>query len=257
MSRFKYTKQFYETDAAYLQLLNAKEGNEAWFKDFFTAVLKHSTPASRLLDAGCGTGVSTAWLQRYRPQIFGIDFSNTYIQQARERGDFFGVMDITRLAFPNGSFDMVCSADALEHVPQLRKALQEVDRVLKPGGVLVLQVPNLSSNLLSLNYRRTSRNILRKCWFYLTDLLRPNRLRTIERFDLDVLVGDKDAYNLMSPIWLRHHLVTRGYTILSFTTYSLFFQPSRHLLTLAKVLEALPIFRHLGGRMVIVAQKGT
>ncbi|MHC5033688.1 MAG: glycosyltransferase, partial [Planctomycetota bacterium] len=50
-------------------------------------------------------------------------------------------MDITDLALPDRSFDVVCCSHVLEHVPEDRKALAEVHRVLKPGGWALIQVP--------------------------------------------------------------------------------------------------------------------
>lgn len=49
--------------------------------------------------------------------------------------------DLTQLSFPDAQFDVVASFDVLEHVPDFRKALREMRRVLKPGGHLVLSAP--------------------------------------------------------------------------------------------------------------------
>lgn len=51
----------------------------------------------------------------------------------------------TQLPFPEGSFDIVTALDVLEHVPDDRAATEEMIRVLKPGGLLVLTVPALMS----------------------------------------------------------------------------------------------------------------
>lgn len=59
--------------------------------------------------------------------------------------------DITRLTFADGTFDYVISLDVLEHVPDYRAALRELQRVLKPGGRLLLSVPfrsDLERNLV-------------------------------------------------------------------------------------------------------------
>jgi ubiquinone/menaquinone biosynthesis C-methylase UbiE len=50
-------------------------------------------------------------------------------------------MDVTNIQFPNESFDAIYCSHVLEHVPEDQKAMQELFRVLKPGGWALLQVP--------------------------------------------------------------------------------------------------------------------
>jgi SAM-dependent methyltransferase len=252
--RFQYSREFYEKDHDYLDHLEQKEGDPSWFRDYYAAVLKHSTPESRILDCGCGTGITTAHLHEHRPLIEGVDFSETYMARARRRGGYFRRMDLTALEFPDATFDVVCSADAVEHVPALERALAEMDRVLKPGGVFVLQTPNLWCNLVSVNYARTPRNILKKPARLLRDCVRP-RLRTVEEYELDVVAGDRDACNLMSPIWLRRHFRGQGYRLLSFTTYSAFFEPRGLVRMALGCLKRVPFVTDLGGRIVMAAVK--
>lgn len=53
--------------------------------------------------------------------------------------------ECTQIPFPEGSFDIVTALDVLEHIPDDRKAVAEMIRVLKPGGLLILTVPALMS----------------------------------------------------------------------------------------------------------------
>ena len=57
------------------------------------------------------------------------------------RADAPRAMDVTRLAFPDGAFDLVICSHVLEHVAEDRKALAEIARVLRPGGRAILLVP--------------------------------------------------------------------------------------------------------------------
>jgi 2-polyprenyl-3-methyl-5-hydroxy-6-metoxy-1,4-benzoquinol methylase len=253
-TKFQYDRKFYETDARYLANLERKEQDPVWFKDYYGAVLTHSTAESAILDCGCGTGITTAWLHQHRPHIRGVDFSSTFIETARKRGDYFEVMDLKELRYPDGHFVVVCSADAIEHVPDLPRALGEMLRVLRPGGVMVLQAPNLSTSILSTNYYVTWRNVLRKMRFLVQDLRQPP-LRTIESFALDVHTGDKDAYNLISPLWLVRHLRERDCKILYVTTYALYFRPNAIARWVLRCMSVFPILRHIGGRIVLVARK--
>lgn len=99
----------------------------------------------RILDAGCGTGGMMEVLRRENPscQISGLDFSRQAIEHTRQRG----LADLTQgsvdaLPFPDATFDAVVSLDVLyfEGVDEV-KAMSEFQRVLKPGGALVLNLP--------------------------------------------------------------------------------------------------------------------
>jgi SAM-dependent methyltransferase len=99
----------------------------------------------RILDAGCGTGGMMEVLRRENPawQISGLDFSPQAVEHTRERG----FTDVTQgsvdaLPYPDATFDAVVSLDVLyfDGVDET-KAMSEFGRVLKPGGVLVLNLP--------------------------------------------------------------------------------------------------------------------
>ena len=105
-------------------------------------------PGHRLLDAACGPGVLTLRaLPRVRPggQCLGVDFSDRMIQLARTnaagvRDARFEVMDVERLALPEGAFDAAVCGFGLMHFPDAAAALASLHRVLKPGGRLALSV---------------------------------------------------------------------------------------------------------------------
>jgi SAM-dependent methyltransferase len=97
----------------------------------------------RILDAGCGTG---ALLDRLMSQpgveLFGLDYSGQALAYTRGRGHVRLVQgDLTRLPFPDGTFDVITALDVVEHIRDDERALQEVYRVLRSGGVLLVSVP--------------------------------------------------------------------------------------------------------------------
>jgi SAM-dependent methyltransferase len=97
----------------------------------------------RILDAGCGTG---ALMDRLEAQpgviVFGLDFSGQALAYTRRRGHGRLVQgDLTCLPFPDGTFDVITALDVVEHIREDERALQEVNRVLRPGGVLLASVP--------------------------------------------------------------------------------------------------------------------
>jgi SAM-dependent methyltransferase len=97
----------------------------------------------RVLDAGCGTGGMLDLLRTWPDTIAtGADLSPESLRFTRERGHRrLAGADLALLPFPDGSFDGVTALDVLEHVPDDARALREIARVLRPGGVLVASVP--------------------------------------------------------------------------------------------------------------------
>lgn len=97
----------------------------------------------RILDAGCGTG---GMLDLYRQwpdtEVIGMDVSADALRFSHERGhqQLLGA-DLTRLPFRSGVFDVVSALDVIEHVEDDVKAVEEIQRVLRPGGILVASVP--------------------------------------------------------------------------------------------------------------------
>jgi ubiquinone/menaquinone biosynthesis C-methylase UbiE len=101
-----------------------------------------------LLDVGCGTGAMTAYFSRCGRQCDGIDQSETAIATARRQVDLptwktprFQVAAAEDLPFDNDVFDVVVMASVLQHVDSQHQALTEAWRVLKPGGMLIVSVP--------------------------------------------------------------------------------------------------------------------
>jgi len=122
---------------------------------------------SRILDAGCGTGLLTLALLRVleRPaKITAVDLSARSLQTARravEKADVdprhkisYIHANVLHLPFPDDSFDFVLTSGVLEYVP-LRAGMSELARVVAPGGYLFhLPVrPSPASTLLEIMFR--------------------------------------------------------------------------------------------------------
>ncbi len=97
-----------------------------------------------VLDVGCGSGVAARNLQEKGLQVYGIDLSRNLLNLARvESPDSkFYFMDMQRIGFPENSFDGIWQVGSLLHLKKedVPIALNEVNRVLKPQGIMYLAV---------------------------------------------------------------------------------------------------------------------
>jgi 2-polyprenyl-3-methyl-5-hydroxy-6-metoxy-1,4-benzoquinol methylase len=99
-----------------------------------------------LLDVGCGSGTLMGLLKERGFRPVGVDFSAEAAKvAAQENGVRVVVGSLVDAAFPDESFDLVTLFHVMEHVTNPREVLAEVARILKPGGAVILQVPNIDS----------------------------------------------------------------------------------------------------------------
>lgn len=112
--------------------------------------LKHG---DRVLDLGCGEGrhVINAYLHGDVTAI-GVDLNHRDLLTSRERflpfaqtdsnkHFYLQQADATKLPFPDKSFDKIICSEVLEHIPDYQAVLAEIERILKPGGLLAITVP--------------------------------------------------------------------------------------------------------------------
>jgi len=100
-------------------------------------------PYAELLDGGCGTGALLVELGS-RGHAHGADVSRDALRLTAQRGAGRLVCsDLQQLAFRDGSFHVLLSADVLEHVEDDQRALAELGRVAKVGGHIIITVPAL------------------------------------------------------------------------------------------------------------------
>ncbi len=95
----------------------------------------------KILDVGCGSGgTSTAFLQF--GQVTGTDFSSLALKFAKNRGLTNVVKSsVTSIPFSSEKFDIITVLDVIEHVKEDNLVLNEIWRMLKPNGIVVVTVP--------------------------------------------------------------------------------------------------------------------
>ncbi|MCB9139541.1 MAG: class I SAM-dependent methyltransferase [Caldilineaceae bacterium] len=103
-------------------------------------------PPGRLLDIGCAAGTFMLGMAQNGWETVGVELSQNVAALARSRHGlnvYTGTLEQAR--FEDESFDAVTMWDVLEHVHDPAATLREIRRILRPGGLLLVRVPNLAS----------------------------------------------------------------------------------------------------------------
>jgi ubiquinone/menaquinone biosynthesis C-methylase UbiE/predicted nucleic acid-binding Zn-ribbon protein len=123
-------------------LLNEHLARYLFAKHFISRIAQ---PAN-VFDAGCGSGYGSAELAKTGASVTGADVSGEAVAYAREHFGAQGIRFVEApcesLPFEPESFDLVTAFEVIEHLERWQELLTEANRVLKPGGVLLVSTPN-------------------------------------------------------------------------------------------------------------------
>ena len=103
----------------------------------------------RILEVGCGYGTFSVALAQLGAQVTGLDISKRAMKIAKEISEKLNVKidmiqgDAQNIPCASGFFDVIISCETLEHVPNLKKALAEIFRCIRPRAYLLLTFPNV------------------------------------------------------------------------------------------------------------------
>jgi SAM-dependent methyltransferase len=103
------------------------------------------SPGARVLDVGCGRGVLLSELADRGLEVHGLEVSEAAVVGADPRTRIRIAWRLAEAGYPSDWFDRVVLWHVLEHLPDPRETLDEIRRILKPGGRVVVAVPNFSS----------------------------------------------------------------------------------------------------------------
>lgn len=101
----------------------------------------HWEKLHRVVDLGCGTGRTAAWLKAHGvPHIDGVDLTPEMLARARTRGahDQLVEADVTRTGLETGTYDLAIASLIDEHLPDLHPFYEEAARLTRPGGLCVV-----------------------------------------------------------------------------------------------------------------------
>jgi len=108
---------------------------------------------SKILDVGCNYGslIYNIFLRGYK-DVYGIDVSEPSITKGKKNykqiSNSLSAYDGKRIPFEDSTFDIILMFDVIEHIPDIHRFLaEEINRVLKQGGIFIFQTPNKYTNI--------------------------------------------------------------------------------------------------------------
>lgn len=154
------SRQSRDTHAYYLEIERDRYTHEPHIPEILSWV---DWSGKRVLEIGTGVGTDARQLIARGAHYHGINIDAGSCAITSRALQIFGLpgvigqMSATRLAFADDSFDAVYSFGVLHHIPEVERAVQEIWRVLRPGGLLLFMVYNRSS----INYQVEIRHLRR------------------------------------------------------------------------------------------------
>jgi len=174
------------------------------------------TTYAKILDVGCGDGVLTSVLHTICPSsyIVGVDTNLLRLDRAEKAlpDVKFLKADARELPFEDNYFNIVLLHHVIEHIPEDEKVLNEICRVMAPGGTLILSVPNEGDVIGKLRDHVIQRKILKATdhvHFYdannMTSLI--NKIEGLELLHVDVVGGSFIPHHGLHMLAMRSKLL--------------------------------------------------
>lgn len=210
---------------------------------------KFSTPGT-LLDLGCGSGWFLRKMREAGWDVHGVEINAAAAELGRRRAglDIFGGT-LQEANFPSEFFDYVRSNHSFEHISCPGPTLDEIHRILRPGGKVLIGVPNVSG----LNAR-----LFRQYWWYLGAPVHPFsysvktlcRLLEAHSFEIETITYNSDYSGILGSvqIWLNRANGRKS-------TEGLWFSNPLLKVFCHWVAKGIDLFR-LGDAIEVVARKG-
>lgn len=143
MPQFSTKELFYEQFANKFEHVMNKYEVDRRIKIVFENLPKDSLKGKLLLDAGCGVGIFSEIAVKKGAKVVSMDVGKQLLMKVKQRcSSQCTVGSITNIPFHNNFFDIVLATESLEHSNDPEKGFDELVRVTKPGGRLIVTVPN-------------------------------------------------------------------------------------------------------------------
>ncbi len=118
-------------------------------RNYYHSLLPLTLKNMKVLDIGCGSGQDAVYYKKKGAEIYGIDISEKEIEMALNLNlGEFKIGDMKKLPYASNSFDYVTSFYALQASDDIQQALAEMIRVVKSGGIVLIQTKHPFRNLI-------------------------------------------------------------------------------------------------------------
>ena len=227
---------FYNNDQLYFDIIS--KNDYAYFSEFILFINSYvSDLNSRILDLGCGTGLLTNLLCQCGYSAVGVDGSERFIGQAKKnyKEQNFFCENANKMSFDSNLFDVVVSYNSVEHFDNVEAALREMIRVVKPGGKIIINSPNLLSVWQPINaiikfkgisfegrnsIFRNIKHIFRNLFIIYSKSLKGKYNFLYRKPEFNFSFPDNDATWYINPVDLKLFFNENGCKIISYQDFS-------------------------------------
>ena len=109
----------------------------------FNKILNFDLKGKKFLDAGCGTGLFSAAAAKRGAIVTSLDVGSKLLEQVAKKCKSKRIIgNVAKMPFKDNSFDIVLATEIIEHTSNPEKSIGELSRVTKPGGLVIITVPN-------------------------------------------------------------------------------------------------------------------
>ena len=216
-----YARRLREDDPRHFQSLPQLGAPRSFREKYERALCRNQAPGAKILDVGCGVGQVVHSLFEAGFAAHGVEVSEENLAFARQYPGNFQLYNGHTLPFPDHAMDSIGSFNVLEHVENPIGLLDEITRVLRPGGRIVISSPNFLRVLGWRDYHPHMRGLAQK-WRNARTILRHLKsyrsnpsdvvFETMPPIQRENFQPDDDAIIATSSIDLRRYLRSRHYT---------------------------------------------
>ncbi len=216
-----YSERLRDSDPRQFQSAPVLCGDKSFYQKYAESLSDDLEPRAKILDVGCGVGQTVHYLAARGFDAHGIEVSSSSIDLAREHPGVYLLYDGKTIPFPDATFASIGAFNVLEHVGNPIGFLDEMTRVLRPGGRIVISSPNFLRVLGWRDYHPHMRGFAQKLRNLRTLL---QHLQLYASYPENIIFEplqpivqsspqpDDDAITATNALDLRHYFRTRHFT---------------------------------------------
>lgn len=243
IERNKYIKQQYGGVYSSGYLLDLSKFRKRYIK--YISLIDKSFKNVSLLDVGCGLGYFLKFIKSERStwKIYGVEPNRLLrIRAMQNTGIQVKEGKLESIPFRSSLFNIVTWFDVLEHSPSLKKNILELKRILRPGGILLVQAPNYKSFMAYITGKRWDwwcipDHVLHFSYDFLTDCFRQNGFKILKSYTYE---DQEDFLSNIKALFAKNYVTKVCYIFL---------------IPFFIIIERIGWLTNRGGLTVVLAQK--